>query len=34
LEEQCNAASQNLFSKKNELKKLEQEFEQDMKRLA
>lgn len=34
LEEQCNAASENLFKKKNELKKLEQEYEQDAKRLT
>lgn len=34
LEEQCNAASENLFKKKGELKKLEQEYEQDAKRLT
>ena len=34
LEEQCSAASENLFKKKNELRKLEQEYEQDAKRLT
>jgi len=33
LENQCRAASENLFRKKKELEKLEKEFEEDTNRL-
>ena len=34
IEEQCNSASENLFKKRKELQRLDQEFDQDNRKLA